>query len=208
VFRHHWAVTERAHDYQQAVVELLDARKGHFALESGHHGELWLDLDALFVQPSPIVRFADELARRLASAGVEAVCGPLVGGALLAQAVATHLDVEFLYAERRASEPGARLYAVRYRLPAAMRTVAAGRAVAIVDDVVNAGSATRATYAELRDAGARPAAIATLLTLGTAVPEFAREHSLQLASLAALPNSLWEPAICPLCAAGTPLDEV
>jgi orotate phosphoribosyltransferase len=187
---------------------LLDARRGHFALESGHHGELWLELDALFMRPTPVARFAAELARRLVPAEVQAVCGPLVGGALLAQAVATRLDVEFFYAKPLAADPAAGLYAVRYRLPAPMRARAAGLEVAIVDDVVNAGSATRATYAELREVGARPVAIATLLTLGTAVPEFAREHGLALASLAALPNSLWEPAACPLCAAGIPLEEV
>jgi orotate phosphoribosyltransferase len=201
-------VTRGCCDYQHEVLELLDARKGHFALESGHHGELWLDLASLFVRPSRTARFAAELGRRLAPAGVAGVCGPLVGGALLAQAVATELDVEFLYAEAVAPEPEAGLYAVRYRLPAAMRAGAAGRAVAIVDDVANAGSATRATYAELREAGARPVAIATLLTLGTAVPEFAREHDLRLASLAAMPNPLWEPAACPLCAAGAPLEQL
>ena len=46
------------------------------------------------------------------------------------------------------------------------------------------------------------------LTLGTAVPEFAREHDLQLVSLAVMPNSLWEPAECPLCASGVPIDPV
>jgi orotate phosphoribosyltransferase len=190
------------------VVELLDVRRGHFALESGHHGDLWLDLESLFLRPSRIEELAAELAQRLAPAGVESVCGPLVGGALLAQAVAARLDAEFLYAEPLAPAPGAGLYAVRYRVPTAVRARAAGRAFAIVDDVVNAGSATRATYAELRDAGARPVAIGTLLTLGTAVPTFAREHGLRLESLAALPNTLWEPAACPLCAAGVPLEAV
>jgi len=190
------------------IVELLAARRGHFALESGHHGDLWLDLESLFLRPSRVAGFAAELARRLAPAGVEAVCGPLVGGALLAQAVAARLDAEFLYAEPLAPAAGAGLYAVRYRVPAAVRARAAGRAFAIVDDVVNAGSATRATYAELRDAGARPVAIATLLTLGAAVPTFAREHGLRLESLEALPNTLWEPAACPLCAAGVPLEAV
>ena len=201
-------MTQGAPDHQQGVVELLEARNGHFALESGHHGDLWLDLDSLFVRPSHTARFAAELARRLAPHGAEVVCGPLVGGALIAQAVATHLDAEFLYTEPQPPEPDSGLYAVRYRLPAAVRGRAAGRPIAIVDDVANAGSATRATYADLRDAGGSPVAIATLLTLGTAVPEFARDHDLQLVSLAMMPNSLWEPASCPLCAAGVPIDPV
>ena len=108
-------------------------------------------------EPARTARFAAELARRLRPAEVEAVCGPLVGGALLAQAVAAHLDAAFLYAEPRPppEHPGGGLYTVRYRVPGAMRARAAGRAVAIVDDVANAGSATRATHSELRDAGAR-----------------------------------------------------
>jgi hypothetical protein len=92
-----------------------------------------------------------------------------------------------------------------------MRSRVAGRAVAIVDDVANAGSATRATYSELCAAGSRPVAIATLLTLGTAVPKFARERGLMHTSLATLPNPLWGPAACPLCgghAAGRRLDEL
>jgi orotate phosphoribosyltransferase len=199
-----------ASDYQQEVVDLLEARRGHFLLESGHHGELWLELESLFMEPARTARFAAELARRLRPAEVEAVCGPLVGGALLAQAVAAHLDAAFFYAEPGSppEHPGGGLYAVRYHVPQAMRARAAGRAVAIVDDVANAGSATRATHSELLDAGARPVAIAALLTLGSPVPEFADQHGLLHTSLASLPNPLWNPADCPLCAAGTPLDEV
>ena len=45
--------------------QLIHARKGHFLLESGHHGELWLDLELLCLHPSRIQPFACELARRL-----------------------------------------------------------------------------------------------------------------------------------------------
>ena len=36
---------------QDAVSELLSERRGHFVLESGHHGELWLELELLFLHP-------------------------------------------------------------------------------------------------------------------------------------------------------------
>ena len=180
-----------------AVLMAVGASRGHFAYESGHHGDLWLDLDSLFVDPARAERIAAALAERLEPLALDAVCGPLVGGALLAQAVGAHLGIDLLYAERHDGP--------RYRVPDTVRAHAAGRTFAIVDDVVNAGSATRATYSELVDAGARPVAVAALLTLGTAVPAFARERGLELESLAALPNALWEPDDCPLCAAGVPL---
>ncbi|MCO1654388.1 hypothetical protein [Pseudonocardia humida] len=32
----------------EIVMGLVGARTGHFRFESGHHGELWLELDAVF----------------------------------------------------------------------------------------------------------------------------------------------------------------
>jgi orotate phosphoribosyltransferase len=41
---------------------LLPTRRGHFQYESGHHGDLWLDLERLCLNVRPIRRFAAKLA--------------------------------------------------------------------------------------------------------------------------------------------------
>jgi orotate phosphoribosyltransferase len=187
---------------------LLAARRGHFLLESGHHGELWLDLDGLFARPARVEPFVEQLARRLAEHGAEAVCGPLVGGAFVAQAVAARLDVECAWTERVAAPADDGLYAARYRVPGALRDRLDGLGVAIVDDVVNAGSATRATLADLRACGARPVALGALLVLGSGAADLASAEGLALESVAGLPNAIWEPAVCPLCEAGEPLERL
>jgi orotate phosphoribosyltransferase len=179
------------------VVELIQARRGHFELASGHHGELWLELDELFVRPARLAPFAAELGRRLAAHEPDVVCGPLTGGAFLAELVAADRDLEFGWTERHAGD---------YRLPDALRDGLHGKAVAIVDDVVNAGSATRATLTELRACGARTVAIGALLTLGDPAGALAEEEGIALERLATLPNRLWEPSDCPMCAAGEPLE--
>lgn len=185
---------------KEQLLSLLSARRGHFLLESGHHGNLWLDLDALFVRPAALRPFARDLARQLGGHGVEAVVGPLVGGAFVAEMVAAELDARFAFAERRASAGG-----VTYAIPDAFHDHLRGRTVAIVDDAINAGSATRATVAALAALGARPVAVGALLILGeTALPFFAANR-LAVESVARLANELWEPAACPLCAAGVPL---
>jgi orotate phosphoribosyltransferase len=184
----------------------LAARRGHFLLESGHHGDLWLDLDALLASPSRVAPAAAELARRLSRHALHAVCGPLVGGAFVAQMVAAELDVECSWAERVAGGHGGGLYAARYRIPEALRGRLAGRAVAVVDDVVNAGSASRATVADLRACGARPVAIGALLVLGGAIEGFAAEEGLAVETVARLENALWAPRDCPLCADGVALE--
>jgi orotate phosphoribosyltransferase len=182
------------------ILRLLAARRGHFILESGHHGNLWLDLDSLFLRPAELLSFARELARRLAAHRVEAVVGPLLGGAFVAQMVASELDVRFAFAKRRKGAQG-----VTYVIPDALHPHLSGRTVAIVDDAINAGSATRATYAALTALSARPVAVGALLILGeTALPFFAADN-LAVECIARLPNELWEPAACPLCAAGVPL---
>ena len=181
---------------QEELLGLLAARKGHFRFESGHHGDLWLELDALFLRPQRLGRFAEELARRLSAHRVDAVCGPLVGGAFLAEMIATALDVEFSYSAR----------ATGYRLPVALRDAVHGRRVAVVDDVINAGSAVRGTLADLQDCGATPVAIGALLVLGSPAAELAAERGLPLETIASRPNLLWPPSDCPLCAAGLPLE--
>jgi len=193
---------------QSELLTLIAARNGHFRLESGHHGSLWLDLDPLFLRPGRLRRFVAGLADKLAAHSVEAVCGPLTGGAFLAQSVAAALDVEFYYTQRVALSPRDALYAVQYRMPGGLRERVRGKAVAIVDDVINAGSAVRRTLAELRACGATPVAVGTLLVLGSAAASLCAEQAIPLEYLAALPNEVWAPAECPLCAAGVPLEDL
>lgn len=185
---------------EERILRLLSSRRGHFLLESGHHGNLWLDLDALFLRPGKLLPFARDLARRLSAHRAKAVVGPLVGGAFVAEMVAAELDLRFAFAERRVGAEG-----VTYVIPDAFHDYLRGQTVAIVDDAINAGSATRATFTTLAALGARPVVVGALLLLGeTALPFFAAKK-LAVESVARLTNELWEPAACPLCAAGVPL---
>ena len=199
-------------DLQAEVVRLLPSRKGHFRLESGHHGELWLDLELLCLRPEPVRRLAACLAARLAAHRVEVVCGPLIEGAFVALMVAAELGVPFTYAERLADEglakaESAALYPVQYRLPHALRDAVRGKRVGIVNDVINAGSAIRGTYADLKACGAKPVAIAALAVLGQSAAKFAADQKIDLEALAFLHNRIWTPAECPLCARGVLLED-
>ncbi|HKC51365.1 MAG TPA: phosphoribosyltransferase family protein [Myxococcota bacterium] len=188
------------------VARLLARREGHFRLESGHHGDLWLELEKLCLRPEPVRRLAVELARRLAPRRIEAVCGPLVEGAFVALFAAAELGVPFTYAELLAERASDSLFPARYRIPRALRPELAGKRVAVVNDVINAGSAVRATLADLASCGARPVALGALAVLGKRAAELAAGANLALETLAEFPNALWEPVECPLCARGVPLD--
>ena len=182
---------------QQALLALCGARKGHFRYESGHHGDLWLDLDRMFEKPKLLSPFVAELAQRFHAHEPHMICGPLTGGAVLAQMLATELGVNACYAERHVRDE-----VVTYSLPAAVRDSLPGQRVALVDDAINAGSAVGATMAELEACGAKVVAVGALLTLGSRAATLCADWKVPLESLANIPSNLWLPEECPQCSAG------
>jgi orotate phosphoribosyltransferase len=188
-------------EIERAVLDAVAASRGHFVYESGHHGDLWLDLDALFVDARRTRGWASALADRAVACRPELVCGPLTGGAFVAQLLAAEIGAGFIFAGRFVSETGS----VRYRIPESLRRALYGRRVLLVDDVINAGSALLATLADLLDCGTELAGFATLLALGKVASQIAEQRGVPLFALASLERGMWAPEECPLCRSGAPL---
>lgn len=189
------------------ITALIAGRRGHFAMESGYHSAAWFELDSLFDHPGELRPFVSDLARRISSHGVDAVCGPMTGGAKLARMIASELRIES-FAAKRFETKASGLFPVRYQLPDDQRERARGTSVAIVDDAISAGSAVRGTYADLVACGARPAVLGTLIVFGDAAGRFAAENELALEAVEQMPLEMWLPKECPLCKAGVRLDPV
>lgn len=188
-------------------LSIVAGQRGHFRLESGHHGSLWLDLDSLFANAERIEPFVAELSARIKPYNVAAVCGPLLGGAFLAQLVARDVGAEFCFTERTVPAARSGLFKARYRLPSAFSARVRGKRVALVDDVMSAGSALRGTYTELEAHGALPVVAGALLMLGTAGADYFAAHNVPVEAVARDEYELWVPAECPLCARGVPLTD-
>jgi orotate phosphoribosyltransferase len=193
-------------DVPAELTKLLAARHGHFRFESGHHGNLWLDLEPMFLRPKQVRPFAERLADLATEFDVAAVCGPLSGGAFVAEMVAESLDREFYFTEPTPIPGGDTLFPVKYRLPQPMREMIVGKRIAIINDVINAGSAVRGTYEDLQECGAAVAVVATLAILGNSAIPYFTDRNVPMKWLVQLSNELWLPADCPLCRAGQPLD--
>ena len=190
------------------VLELLSPRRGHFLLESGHHGDLRLDLEALCYRPHRVQAIAADLAKAISEWRADAVCAPLIEGAFVGLFVAMDLNVDFTYSERFARPSHDGLFPAGYRIPATLRDKVQGRRIAIVNDVINAGSAVRGTFEDLESCGANVVGISALLVLGTAILEYSSSKGVPLISMAQVPNHLWAPSECPLCTTGVPLMDV
>lgn len=183
---------------------LAHPTSGHFDLGTGYHGDVWLDLDALFLRPATLRPHVRLLADHLRQHRIDAVCGPMEGGALLAFALADLLGTAFLPAYRR-SGPGNAGQA-GYRRPAVSSGLSGWR-VAVVDDAVNAGTAVVSCFRELRDAGAIPVAVAALLALGDAPAIIAATMSVPFYTAGSIASRAWRAEECPLCASGDPLTD-
>jgi len=188
------------------LISFVQGRQGHFRLESGHHGDLWLQLETLCLRSREIQPFAAELAVKLAPHKTEVVCGPLNEGAFIALLVSLELGCDFVYAERFANPAREGLFPVKYRLPKELHSSVKGKRVVIVNDVISAGSAVRGAFSDLQSTGANVVAIGALLGLGDSIAQFAAEHQVALELLHEMPHNLWTPAQCPLCASGQPLE--
>ena len=190
---------------QAQVAELLPKRDGHFILESGHHGRVWLDLELLLLHPERVQPVAEALADRLRRFQPAAICAPLVEGAFVGLLVASSLGLPFSYAAPTRDDHGAGLFPISYPIPKPLQAQLRGKRVAVVNDVINAGSAVRGTLAALEACDANPVAIGTLAVYGEAASKLAASHAVPLETLASFPGQVWEPGSCPLCAQGVPL---
>lgn len=189
------------------LLAALPARRGHFLLESGYHTDVWMSLDGLFVDPARVAPVVAALATKLRRHTVAAVCGPLTGGAFLAQALAVDLGVEFYHTAPRAVSSDTGFFKATYSLPSAVRQRVRGQRAAVVDDVISAGSSVRASVASLTAAGGSAVVIGSLLVLGDrAVAHFA-DSGIPIEALEHREFVLWKPSDCPLCRAGSPLED-
>jgi orotate phosphoribosyltransferase len=177
-------------------------------MESGYHSEWWFDLDRLFASPEKLRPYVAELAKRFACQQVDAVCGPMTGGAKLAELIASHLGTAYFFAERFEPADAQGMFPVSYKNPAALRAELAGKKVAIVDDAMSAGSAVRGTFTDVVACRGRPVVLGALFVFGAAMEGFAAEQRVPLEAIARMEFNFWSPAECPLCRAGRACEKI
>jgi len=76
--------------------------EGHFKLSSGNHSQFYLQSAKVLEDPKTAKILAEALAVQIRENGlkIDTVCAPALGGLLAGFALATALDVRFIFAER------------------------------------------------------------------------------------------------------------
>ncbi|HWP64853.1 MAG TPA: phosphoribosyltransferase family protein [Candidatus Limnocylindria bacterium] len=171
-------------------------RDSHVVYTSGRHGSAYVNKDAVYPHTERVRELCALMAEPARPLGAEVVCGPAMGGIILAQWTGHHLGLPAVYAEK-APEGG---MALRRGYDALVR----GRRVLVVEDVVNTGGSLADTIRAVRAAGGVVAGATALCNRGgvtAADLDIPVLHALLELSL-----DSWTAEECPLCRRGVPVN--
>ncbi len=181
--------------FQQAGAILRD---DHFVYTSGRHGTIYVNKDAVYPHTELVCELCGMLAAAFDETPVDVICGPALGGVILSQWTANHLDVSGVYAEQ-VQRDGSRLE-LRRGYDALVRA----KRVGVVEDVLTTGGSLRETTAAVRRAGGQLVGAAALVNRGSVTADDVEAPFLE--SLLDITAESWEAAACPMCAAGLPVN--
>ena len=179
--------------------------QGHFLLSSGNHSQFYLQSAKVLENPQLAGQLADELAAIIEKAGVEfdSVCSPALGGILAGYELARAAKKRFIFTERVD-----RVMSLRRGFE-----VHKGERFIVCEDIVTTGGSALESAKLIENLGGEVVGFAALANRGFCkVANLADSSAKAGAKLPAdkpffaLGNfefEIYEPATCPLCAAGS-----
>lgn len=179
--------------------------RGHFLLSSGNHSEFYLQSAKVLEDPQLAGQLADELVAIIEKAGVEfdSVCSPALGGILAGYELARAAKKRFIFTERVD-----RIMSLRRGFE-----VHKGERFIVCEDIVTTGGSALESARLIENLGGEVVGFAALANRGFCkVANLAGSSAKAGAKLPAdkpffaLGNfefEIYEPATCPLCAAGS-----
>ena len=165
--------------------------EGHFRLTSGLHSAGYLQSALVLQHPKEAEVLGRGLAELLREYAPTVVLSPALGGLIIGHEVARGLGVRAIFAERVDGTLALRRGFV----------LAPTDRVVVIEDVVTTAGSTRETIAVAEAAGA------TVVAAGSMVDRSGGHTNLVVPfrALVTLSLATYDPAVCPLCAAGEPV---
>ena len=172
--------------------------EGHFELRSKLHSDRYFQCANVLRYPRIAARLCDELVAKMKAAcdigAIDGVISPAVGGILVGHEVARALAEKVQAGDEvdATGKPVTKLAMRRFSLKPGERYV-------VAEDVVTKGGRVQETIDLVKAAGAEVAAVVLLVDRSKGSVKFG---DIPMFSLVQIQPTTWEPASCPLCAAG------
>ncbi len=167
---------------------------GHFRLSSGLHSGDYLQCALYLADPARAARAGEDLATMIRSAGLDpdVVVSPALGGVIIGHEVARALGTPFIFTER---QDGVMTLRRGFGF-------GPGQKIVVVEDVVTTGKSTREVLDVVRDAGAEPIGLASMVNRSGHQNPF---DPLPYSALLEAVFPTWSPKECPLCRQEIPI---
>ncbi len=167
--------------------------EGHFLLTSGRHSAQFLQCSQLLQHPEHTARVCRMLAEPFINRGIETVIGPAMGGVILSYETARALKARAIYAE---PDQGKMTLRRGFR-------IRPGEKVLVVEDAVTTGGSVQKVLKILRAGGVEAAGVSVLVDRSVGKVDF----GVFTHALLAVEIESYDPACCPLCLDGVPLQK-
>lgn len=178
--------------------------EGHFKLSSGNHSSYYLQSAKVLEDPKTAKLLAEELATQIKESGIkiDAVCSPALGGLIAGFALATALDVRFIFAERVEGE-----MSIRRGFE-----VKAGERYVVCEDIITTGGSALEAAKQIELAGGIIVGYAALANRGFCVRNGVQSKvksncklpcDIPLFALADFTFEMYSPEDCPMCKNGS-----
>jgi orotate phosphoribosyltransferase len=167
---------------------------GHFQLRSGLHSDRYFQAAQVLQQTVIAATLCAAMADEWRDAGVKTVISPAIGGIIVGQEVGRSLGVRAIFAEKDDQSN------LLLRRGFTLRT---GERVLVAEDVITKGGRVQQTIDLVRQYGAVPVGVATMVDRSDGSVDF----GIPLKSLIRLTLATYEPAVCPMCQKGLPIDK-
>ncbi len=178
--------------------------EGHFKLSSGNHSQFYLQSAKVLEDPKTAKILAEALAVQIRESGLEidTVCAPALGGLIAGFALATALDVRFIFAERVEG-----VMTIRRGFE-----VSKGEKVLMCEDIITTGGSAMEAASAVEALGGTIVGAAALANRGfckrensdiTTKPNCKLPLDIPFFALADFTFEMYAPDACPLCKDGS-----
>jgi len=178
----------------------------HFVYSSGQHSSVYINKDALYLHTEMISKLCQLMAHPFNAHQIDVVVGPVLGGIVLSQWVAHHLNAH------RSSGETLAVYAEKEG-DAADKTFSFHRGydryipdknVLVVEDVLTTGGSARQVIELVRQHGGRVIGLSALCNRGNVQPEDV--GNVPIHTLITIKLETFTEAECPYCQQQVPIN--
>jgi orotate phosphoribosyltransferase len=178
----------------------------HLVYTSGRHGKAYVNKDALYTHSQSTSLLCQSMAAQYNPETIDVVAGPTVGGVILSQWVAYHLNQRrkqgetlSVYAEEDTTTPEKpRIFKRGYDLHIP------GANVVIVEDIVTTGGSARKVVEAVRALGGNVVGLSILCNRGGITSE--QIGGVPIHALTSVNLESWAADDCPLCRQNIPIN--